>query len=157
MKILSLDLGTHMGWAYAQNGFILDSGTVHFKTNDKFTGGGLRGLKMQNWLNSLVQAGKKLELVTFEEVRAHTGVDAAHAYGGYLMVLTAWCELNGVPYISVPVGTIKKHATGKGNAKKEQMIDAAYLICGKIPHDDNEADAICIMNYTLKILVDKLK
>ncbi len=30
--------------------------------------------------------------------------------------LTAWCEHHNIPYQGVPVGTIKKHATGKGNA-----------------------------------------
>jgi hypothetical protein len=28
----------------------------------------------------------------------------------------AWAELRGVPYQGVPVGTIKRHFTGKGNA-----------------------------------------
>jgi hypothetical protein len=39
--------------------------------------------------------------------------------------LTSWGELRGVPYEGVPVGTIKRHATGKGNANKQAMIDAA--------------------------------
>ncbi|MBT8166803.1 DUF882 domain-containing protein [Ruegeria litorea] len=30
-----------------------------------------------------------------------------------MATLTAWAELRGVPYQGVPVGTIKKHATGK--------------------------------------------
>ena len=41
------------------------------------------------------------------------GVDAAHAYGGFMAHLTAWCEHHQIPYQGVPVGTIKKHATGK--------------------------------------------
>jgi Holliday junction resolvasome RuvABC endonuclease subunit len=150
MRILSLDLGTHMGWAVAENNNIAASGTVHFKTTSKFTGGGMRGLKMQQWLNEQ----KKPNMVTFEEVRAHTGIDAAHAYGGYLMVLTAWCEEKGIPYMSIPVGTIKKHATGKGNAKKPAMVNAAYMISGIIPDDDNQADAICILDYTIKNIVN---
>ena len=39
-----------------------------------------------------------------------------------LMPLTAWGELRGVPYQGVPVGTIKRHATGSGNAPKQAMI-----------------------------------
>ena len=53
------------------------------------------------------------------------GVDAAHAYGGFMAHLTAWCEHHNIPYAGVPVGTIKKHATGKGNASKDLMIGAA--------------------------------
>ena len=53
----------------------------------------------------------------FEHVRRHAGTDAAHVYGGLLATLTSWCELRGIPYAAIPVGTIKKHATGKGNGK----------------------------------------
>jgi Holliday junction resolvasome RuvABC endonuclease subunit len=42
------------------------------------------------------------------------------------------------------VGTIKKHATGKGNAPKQAMIHAACKR-GFSPADDNEADAIAIL------------
>ncbi len=44
---------------------------------------------------------------------------------GRVATLTAWAELRGIPYEGVPVGTIKRHATGKGNAAKEAMIAAA--------------------------------
>jgi hypothetical protein len=66
--------------------------------------------------------------VYFEEVRRHAGVDAAHAYGGFMAHLTAWCEHHQIPYQGVPVGTIKKHATGKGNANKDQMIGAVRCV-----------------------------
>ena len=36
---------------------------------------------------------------------------------------------------------IKKFATGKGNANKQAMVDAAIAL-GYDPEDDNEADAI---------------
>jgi hypothetical protein len=62
--------------------------------------------------------------VYFEEVRRHLGVDAAHVYGGLLATLTAWCERHQIPYQGVPVGTIKRHATGKGNAGKAEVIAA---------------------------------
>ena len=41
----------------------------------------------------------------------------------------------------MPVGTIKKHATGKGNASKDDMI-ASVRLRGHNPADDNEADAL---------------
>jgi hypothetical protein len=64
-------------------------------------------------------------MVFFEEVRRHMGVDAAHAYGGFMAHLTAWCEQQNIAYEGVPVGTIKRHATGKGNANKSMMIESA--------------------------------
>ena len=48
--------------------------------------------------------------------------------------------------IGIPVGTIKKHATGKGNASKEMMIEAARKKLGYKDDDDNEADALWILD-----------
>jgi len=49
----------------------------------------------------------------------------------------------------VPVGTIKRHATGKGNADKAAMMAAARAR-GFSPADDNEADAIAILLWALE-------
>jgi Holliday junction resolvasome RuvABC endonuclease subunit len=81
-------------------------------------------------------------------VRRHVGVDAAHAYGGFLAHLTAWCEHHQIPYQGVPVGTIKKHATGKGNADKAAMM-AAVRAKGFLPADDNEADALALLLWAI--------
>ena len=62
---------------------------------------------------------------------------------------TAWAELRGIPYEGVPVGTIKRHDTGKGNADKETMIAAARAR-GFSPADDNEADAIAILHWAIE-------
>ena len=52
-------------------------------------------------------------------------------------------------WIGVPVGTIKRHATGKGNADKAAMV-AAVRARGFSPADDNEADAIAILLWALE-------
>jgi hypothetical protein len=66
-----------------------------------------------------------LDVVVYEEVRRHRGVDAAHVYGGVVAQITAFCEEEGIPYRAYPVGTIKKRATGKGNADKVAVARAA--------------------------------
>jgi Holliday junction resolvasome RuvABC endonuclease subunit len=99
-------------------------------------------------LTEIKQSVDTLDSVYFEEVRRHVGVDAAHAYGGFLATLTAWCEHHQIPYQGVPVGTIKKHATGKGNASKDDMI-AAIRLRGFQPTDDNEADALALLLWAL--------
>jgi hypothetical protein len=93
-----------------------------------------------------LQGQHHIDAVFFEEVRRHAGVDAAHAYGGFMGHLTAWCEHHQIPYQGVPVGTIKKHATGKGNAGKDEMI-AAVRARGHTPVDDNEADALALLHW----------
>jgi Holliday junction resolvasome RuvABC endonuclease subunit len=48
----------------------------------------------------------------------------------------------------VPVGTIKKHATGKGNAGKHDVI-AAMRAMGHPVADDNEADALALLHWAI--------
>ena len=146
--ILALDLGTHTGWALLQLDDTITSGTEHFKPH-RFEGGGMRFLRFKQWLNELLAASVHINAVYFEEVRRHAGVDAAHAYGGFMGHLTAWCELHNIPYQGVPVGTIKKHATGKGNAVKSEMIVAAK-VRGHNPVDDNEADALALLYWAIE-------
>jgi Holliday junction resolvasome RuvABC endonuclease subunit len=87
-------------------------------------------------------------MVVFEEVRRHVSTDSAHAYGGFMATLTSWCEAQKIPYQGVPVGTIKKHATGKGNASKEEMIAAARAKSFN-PTDDNQADALALLDWAM--------
>lgn len=148
--VLALDLGTRTGWAFRNNGVTL-SGVQEF-SNDRFSGGGMRYLRFRRWLDELAGSAPIGEVV-FEEVRSHKGVDAAHVYGGLLGQLSAWCEEKSIPYAGVPVGTIKRFATGRGNAPKQSMIDAA-IAWGYQPQDDNEADAICLLHYHTGLTVD---
>ncbi len=145
LTILTLDLGTKTGWAMRRSGHPVTSGTISFR-NDRYQGGGMRFLKFTHWLDALLEAAGRIDAIYFEEVRRHLGVDAAHAYGGFLAHLTAWCERQGVAYEGVPVGTIKRHVTGKGNASKAQVI-AAVRQRGHRPSDDNEADALAILHW----------
>ena len=147
-SILALDLGTTTGWAMALPDGGIVSGTVLFRPN-RFEGGGMRYLRFRSWLDPLAVATALPEAVYFEEVRRHAATDAAHIYGGFLASLTAWCEERGLAYQGVPVGTIKRHVTGKGNADKQAVI-AAVRARGFMPTDDNEADAIAILLWALE-------
>ena len=146
---LALDLGTTTGWAMHLPCGSNVSGSQSFKP-DRYSGAGMRYLVFRKWLDTLYSM-YPFEAIYFEEVRRHAGVDAAHAYGGFMAHLQAWAEDKQVPYAGVPVGTIKKHMTGKGNANKEAMIQAARDK-GHQPVDDNEADAIGLLYYCLSTL-----
>lgn len=141
--LLALDLGTKTGWATHSNAGI-SSGMQSF-ANDRFSGGGMRYLKFEKWLMNL----PKPTQVVFEEVRRHASTDAAHVHGGLLGVLTKWCESECIPYQGVPVGTIKKSWTGKGNSKKEAMIAEANRRGFEV-FDDNAADALALLHYWIK-------
>jgi len=145
--LLALDLGQQTGWALHQASGLITSGTQGFKPG-RFEGGGMPLLRFAAWLSELHGTAGPLAIVVFEEVRAHKGTAAAHTYGAFLGQLSAWCESHGVAYQGVPVATIKKHATGKGNAGKDLVI-AAMQMLGYQPADDNEADALAILHWAL--------
>jgi Holliday junction resolvasome RuvABC endonuclease subunit len=147
-SILALDLGTQTGWALLDREGAITSGSELFKPQ-RFEGGGMRYLRFKRWITEVKQSADGLNAVFFEEVRRHAGVDAAHTYGGFMAHLTAWCEHHQIPYQGVPVGTIKKHATGKGNASKDEMTAAARLR-GHVPADDNEADALALLHWAVE-------
>ncbi|WP_084864181.1 crossover junction endodeoxyribonuclease RuvC [Salibaculum halophilum] len=146
--ILALDFGTTTGWAIRGLDGVITSGTASFRPG-RYDGGGMRYLRFTNWLGELDRLSGPIAAIWFEEVRRHAGTDAAHVYGGLMATLTSWAELRGVPYEGVPVGTIKRFATGKGNANKDAMIAAARAR-GFSPADDNEADAMAILLWTLE-------
>jgi len=140
--IIALDLGTTTGWAMLSDG-VVTSGTASFRPG-RYDGGGMRYLRFRDWLEQLRRYAGLVGAVYFEEVRAHAGVDAAHIYGGFLATLTGWCEHRAIPYQGVPVGTIKKFITGRGNADKQAVMEAVRER-GFNPADDNEADAIALL------------
>ncbi|MGL9762504.1 MAG: crossover junction endodeoxyribonuclease RuvC [Wolbachia sp.] len=147
MSILTLDLGKQMGWAILTDG-VIESGSKSFH-GSRFSGGGMHFLKFRSWLNEMKEKFSNIEAVYFEEVRRHLGTDAAHCYGGFLAVLSAWCEENNIPYQGVNVKTIKRFITGKGNASKSEVIEAIREKSFS-PRDDNEADALALMFYVSK-------
>lgn len=147
--VLALDMGTTTGWAMWSPGGLVTTGTARFAPR-RHEGGGMRYLRFRGWLNEVQATTRPLiGAVVYEEVRRHLGTDAAHIYGGLLAHMTAWAEAHKIPYRGVPVQAIKRAATGKGNAKKDAMIQAAKIE-GFSPEDDNEADAIALLLGTLR-------
>ena len=145
--ILALDLGTTTGWALRGVDGDITSGSESFRLQ-RFEGGGMRFLRFKRWLTDIKAVADGIDTLHFEEVRRHVSTDAAHAYGGFLATLTAWCEHHHIPYQGVPVGTIKKYATGRGNASKEEVV-ASIRERGHTPSDDNEADALALLHWAI--------
>lgn len=141
MRILAIDPGTHCGIAWT------DDKKVHAHlvscldlTPKRHEGGGMRFLRFRDQLIAI-----NPDVVYYEEVAAHKGTAAAHIYGGLVATIQTFCEERSIPYAGIPVGTIKKFATGKGNANKEAMIEAARAKYGYEGNNDNEADALHLL------------
>lgn len=148
MKILAIDPGTKCGWCLMSSSSIstgIISGVWDLR-GGRYEGGGMRFLRLKNFLKKFESDG--VEVLVYEEVRRHLGTDSAHIYGGIVAVIQSFCEEHYIPYEGIPVGTIKKHATGKGNANKGEMIQAAKDKWPGYPFaDDNEVDARFIADY----------
>jgi Holliday junction resolvasome RuvABC endonuclease subunit len=145
--VLALDLGQRTGWAVRNREGAIASGTHEFRPS-RFEGGGMIWLRFRAWLREIDETAGAIGTVFFEEVVAHRGVAASHCYAGFLAHLTAWAEANHVPYTGVPVGTIKRHVTGKSNADKQAVIEAVRKL-GFAPADDNEVDTLALLHWAL--------
>lgn len=155
LYFIGLDPGTKCGYAVLDaDGNRIVSGRWDLSAS-RHSGGGMRFVRLENYFNELLAVydgwhrdGQHRAQVAYEEVRRHLGTDAAHIYGGIVATVTRICEGQGLPYAGVPVGTVKKLATGRGNANKEAMVDAANARWwadsdGGVGSDD-EADALFI-------------
>ena len=168
MKIVTFDLGTNTGIATLEEDGKITSTCINLspKKDEK---PGVRFNKFYNLVKSTITGA---DLVVYEDVCGHgrDGLYAAHLYGGFKAIVLLLCEEYGIEYTSIHTGTLKKAITGKGNAKKDEMINAAVTVhgwkptllkkkkTGVIEYNDNECDAYCLLVATMKnqdILKDK--
>ena len=142
--ILALDLGATTGWALRSIDGGITSGTAEFRL-DRWQSGGMRFLRFKRWLTELKHQAGGFDLVVYEQVRNHAGVDSAHAFGGWLAILTAWCDHHDIAYQGVPVGTIiRLHArksTPLSRDRGESSLDFSPDQRGHVPAQDSVGDA----------------
>lgn len=143
MNILALDLGSQLGWARCARDGTVHGGSESFSPS-KCGGRGQRWIAFRQFLSDQRNAAGELQVVYYEDVKQHAGTLAAHAYGGFLALLEAWCAANHLLLKPVGVGTVKKHWTGNGAAKKDLMVATARAK-GFAVADDNHADALAIL------------
>jgi Holliday junction resolvasome RuvABC endonuclease subunit len=139
--ILALDPATTCGWAVCRPGVgVLESGSWRLRGKSTESDG-LRFMRFEAEVKKKVEE-HGIKLVFFEAVMFVSHRDAFAVYSQLVGVLKSFCLRSGMEYMSIPVGTIKKFATGKGNAKKDAMLKAAELRWpGAKFTDDNEVDA----------------
>ncbi|WP_413936938.1 crossover junction endodeoxyribonuclease RuvC [Nitrospira sp. BLG_1] len=146
--VLGIDPGLACGWAVRSPSGTIQSG-VWYLDGGRFEGAGMRLVRLTAYLTEIAKQ-KPFDVIAYEEVRSHMGVDAAHLYGAITLTIASWCEQHKVPYFGVSVGQVKKFATGNGGASKEMMQAAAKIKwpeLGTIDH--NEADARWIAEFAV--------
>jgi hypothetical protein len=170
--VLGLDLGTNCGYSYC---------FIHNKLGDKpriyagqldlsagpYDSGAIRFLRLRHFLSAI-----KPDLIAYEDVRYTPSVKgfmsagallaraapACEWFGALKATVSTWAEENGVPCTGIPIGSIKKRATGKGNANKVDIIKACNNEFGfDFDHEgyessgaDNVADSVYVCTLAVE-------
>lgn len=174
LKILALDLGTETGYAMEMEGYPLSCGTF-FLAHPKELKYQKR-LRMDRRLDMrftrLVDFLRKVcrdfypDWIVFEDVQFTRTSCQAHLWATWRAAVWLVCHEKGIMSECCPVGTLKKFATGHGNAQKPDM---ARALCQKNLRfkrldgevfdtdtgnkiDDNAVDALHLLNWAKSIL-----
>ena len=149
MRILALDFGSTTGYAIgtAHGLTIHTSGTWNIAPR-RGDSPGMRYIYLRRKFEEVLGAYPDLSLVVYEQAHMRGGAATSYAMGCEA-TLQAWCAEKGLEFTTVHSATLKKFATGKGNSKKPEMMVAATKR-GWTFADDNEADALWILDYALR-------
>jgi thymidylate synthase len=96
--IISLDLGTNCGWAVYDRGKVV-FGTFKCKTT-YFDSPDIRFRRFNEFLTDLFDQYRP-QLVSYEAVRFHAGIQAAHVYGRMMDQVQEVCGRKSIPYEGV--------------------------------------------------------
>lgn len=144
MVVLALDIATTTGWKTPTA-----SGTWNLKPN-RGESESMRVVRFKSKVREMI-AMEGITLISYERPAGmhKSSIMVASEMVGVLKDLTV--EL-GIDLACYSASEIKKFATGKGNAKKDAMIEAAKEKYGYTGDSDDEADAIHLYHLTLKDL-----
>jgi len=154
MNILALDLATKTGWAAYHGGCggAMNSGIQDF-TLKRGESPGMKFLRFRAWLDVMQALLNPIDVIYYEQAHHRGGAATQSAYGFVTDVL-AFAAQHNIQTSAIHTGTLKKYATGKGNAKKPEIIAAAWAL-GWDPKDDNEADARFIRKFAMGELLQE--
>lgn len=125
-RILAFDLGTSLGYTMLVNdpqwSERLFSGTTKLPQSCHGRVAHLTAACLE--FERLINAHRPT-VVAYEAVRQLRGMDATYVWVGIETCLLLTCERLSVRTLGIPVATVKKIATGRGNADKLAMWAAA--------------------------------
>lgn len=155
-KILALDLGTQVGWVLGDVRSVLAAGREDFSPG-RYESGAMRFVRFRRWVEEMAAGA---DIVVTEEPGFVKYVQASQVLTGMYTLLVTFCEEHGIPVVTVPVSTLKRWATGKGNAKKNAMRESlraklAGVRMGTVTRDavlesEHTTDAMWLYLWTLE-------
>jgi len=158
---LALDLGTTLGYARLVNGnLVYGRRTFPVRRDLKSTRITDFGMWLLGELSTLESIGyfdgqHPIAVIHWEYAAFHKGWHAAHCYHAMLAKVQEIVEGQFAEMVLMQhsASEIKQHATGSGNSGKPLMIEAARRK-GWDPKDDNEADALWLLDLGRRKLLD---
>lgn len=159
-SILGLDLGSTTGWAVWNNGNI-HSGIWVLATQRElalqrcYRGDRNLDLRFARLLHHLREAVSQhaIEAISFEDIQFQSSRAQTQLWASLRAAVWAVASDRGLAVACVATGTLKKFATGRGDATKEAM--AAALAALRPPwaretlsHD--EIDALWVLRWALR-------
>jgi Holliday junction resolvasome RuvABC endonuclease subunit len=164
--VLALDLATRTGWAFAPDGTrpapsaleragstvaMPVSGVWNFKRRTD----GQRFAACADTVRDAIDEHKPAVVVF--EAPIFTRRDTAQTRRvllGLIAIVDAECARRGIEPFEVQVNHVKTHALGLGNGKRDKpaMVRAARSVWGNDIIDDDHADALWLLDYTLACL-----
>jgi Holliday junction resolvasome RuvABC endonuclease subunit len=142
MNILALDMATKTGWAIDHTTEL--SGVEEFKVT-RGCSPGTRFLQATKWFIDTIK-NNNIDLVVYE-LAHHRGGAATEVAIGLAACIQQVCAYLQIEHYAIHTSEIKKFATGKGNAAKEDMMTQCAAKLNIIPIDDNHADALWILAW----------
>jgi len=148
--ILGIDPATKCGIAVLSvlNGSLVGYDTKTFKSSLRGRTGGAAHL-LHTWIG-------RYNIQAYGMEKPNRFYNAI-ACGWSIMAVADWLMMQaGInPPVVVTATQLKKFATGKGNATKEDMVKAVKKLYPEFNGDDNAADAVMIALYALHEYKDK--
>lgn len=149
MRLLALDLSlTGTGWAAAIDEYGVETEPGRLRGAERLT-------EWAGWLLYMI----------YEEARPHVAViegysyaskNQAHQIGEWGGVARYILHDHFVPFVEIPPPTLKKYATGRGNAPKPDMRMELYKRSGLDVADDNAVDALWLLALGRQLTGDPL-
>ncbi len=96
----------------------------------------------------------KPDVIAYERPNALQSTPANECVFGLTAAMHEEATENKIETLTIGTSELKKYATGKGNAGKPKMIEAAKKRWGLEDHPlgDDEADALCILAWAMEEL-----